>query len=71
MYHTQNEHWPEWNAAIQKQLIDRQQTDGPLAGSWDPDSTWGSYGGRIYSTAIGALSLEVYYRYLPIFKDGQ
>jgi hypothetical protein len=36
-----------------------------MHGSWDPDPLWGGYGGRVYSTAVGALCLEVYYRYLP------
>ncbi|MCA8912153.1 MAG: hypothetical protein KDB82_10640 [Planctomycetes bacterium] len=27
-------------------------------GSWDPVSAWGSAGGRVYSTAMGALCLE-------------
>ena len=25
------------------------------------------YGGRVYSTAAGALSLEIYYRYLSMY----
>jgi len=28
-------------------------------------------GGRIYTTALGALTLEVYYRYLPISAERQ
>ena len=38
--------------------------EGCLSGSWDPfKDQWGEYGGRIYTTALGALSLQVYYRY--------
>ncbi|MFP6612556.1 MAG: hypothetical protein VB835_09625 [Pirellulales bacterium] len=34
------------------------------AGSWDPKNAhWGGKGGRVYATALGALCLEVYYRY--------
>ena len=43
-----------------------EQREGELAGSWDPDTVWGGYGGRVYTTALGALCLEVFYRYLPI-----
>jgi len=35
-------------------------------GSWDPLDPWGSAGGRVYSTAINALTLQVYYRYNKI-----
>ena len=32
-------------------------------GSWDPIGEWGKAGGRVYSTAMAAMTLEVYYRY--------
>jgi hypothetical protein len=41
---------------------------GPLAGSWDPDPVWGGHGGRVYSTALAAMTLEVYYRHAPIHE---
>jgi hypothetical protein len=68
MYQLQDDHWQRWNAALQNTLIGRQRTDGDLAGSWDPECVWGGYGGRVYSTALSALCLEVYYRYLPIYR---
>jgi hypothetical protein len=40
-----------------------------LEGSWDPCTTWDPSGGRVYSTAMGALCLEVYYRYLQLSPD--
>ena len=67
MYLSKSEHWDQWNQAMQQQLIRRQRTTGDWAGSWDPDTTWGGYGGRVYSTAMATLCLEVYYRYLPVF----
>jgi hypothetical protein len=36
-------------------------------GSWDPYGSSGTRGGRVYQTAVGALSMEVYYRYLPMY----
>ena len=46
--------------------------DGCAAGSWDPDQPakeiWGPQGGRLMVTALSALALETYYRYLPIYK---
>ena len=59
--------WREWNEAIKMLLIGRQQTSGPMAGSWDPDGRWAGVAGRVYQTAIATLTLEVYYRYLPSF----
>lgn len=69
LHQTQSEPWKKWNKALKKQLLARQKSDGVLAGSWDPDTVWGTYGGRVYSTALAALCLEVYYRYLPLYKD--
>ncbi len=69
MYQLQGEHWRQWNTALTKTLIERQNTAGKLAGSWDPDCIWAGYGGRVYSTSMAALSLEVYYRYLPLYGD--
>jgi len=68
MYQLQGEPWQRWNEALQSTLINRQRTDGDLAGSWDPECIWGGYGGRIYSTALSTLCLEVYYRYLPLYQ---
>ncbi len=59
--------WNEWNAEIRKTLVESQRRDGPFVGSWDPNTQWGGYGGRVYSTATAALTLEVYYRYLPFY----
>ncbi len=67
MYQFQGEAWQRWNAAVATQLVGLQNKGGIQAGSWDPDAVWGGYGGRIYSTALGALCLEVYYRFLPVY----
>jgi hypothetical protein len=66
IFQRQGEDWQAWNAALQRQLLHSQRFDGERRGSWDPDPLWGGYGGRVYSTAMGALCLEVYYRYLPL-----
>jgi hypothetical protein len=68
MYQLQDDRWQRWNEALQNTLVGRQRIDGDLAGSWDPECVWGGYGGRVYSTALSALCLEVYYRYLPIYR---
>jgi hypothetical protein len=67
MYQLQGDYWQKWNEAMQTALLDRQIKDGPLAGAWRTDTLWGGYGGQIYTTAIATLTLEVYYRFLPIY----
>ncbi|MBI2478895.1 MAG: hypothetical protein HYV60_09755, partial [Planctomycetia bacterium] len=62
--------WTQWNQALQDQLLIRQERRGDDAGSFSPDTVWGSYGGRVYSTAMATLCLEVYYRYLPVYEQG-
>lgn len=71
MYQAGGEAWQRWNQALTKTLLARQRRTGQLAGSWDPDRVWGSHGGRVYSTAMCALCLEVYYRYLPLYRLAQ
>lgn len=51
--------WDKWNHALTTALISTQENDG----SWDADTVWGGYGGKVYTTALSALCLEVYYRY--------
>ena len=64
--------WKAWNDALLDTLLPAQRTEGHVAGSWDPDTIWGGHGGRVYSTALAALCLEVYYRYalLPAVRSG-
>lgn len=71
LYQMQGEPWQRWNDALQKSLIGSQRHDGVLDGSWDPDPVWGGCGGRVYSTALSTLCLEVYYRYLPLYVAGE
>jgi squalene-hopene cyclase-like protein len=67
LYQTQSEAWDHWNAALQRELLSRQRDSGDMAGSWDPDTVWGGYGGRVYTTALATLCLEVYYRFMPLY----
>ena len=71
MFQRQDRKWEQWNAALQQELLPLQRLDADQAGSWDPDAVWGGYGGRVYSTAMATLCLEVYYRYLPLYGDGE
>ncbi|MFN0054885.1 MAG: hypothetical protein ACKV0T_22165 [Planctomycetales bacterium] len=68
MYHHGGEPWRKWNKAMRDNLVADQRTDGDLAGSWNPRHPWGDYGGRVFSTALSTLCLEVYYRFLPLYQ---
>lgn len=61
--------WNEWNDALRDVLISEQRKTGPMAGTWDPVDPWGGLGGRLYSTTFCTLSLEVYYRFLPLHQQ--
>jgi hypothetical protein len=69
MYQMGGSEWEKWNDAIRDMLVSAQCAKGHREGSWDPDCYWArSYAGRIYSTALMTLTLEVYYRYLPMYE---
>jgi hypothetical protein len=57
--------WRTWNDALTAALLATQVADGPDVGSWNTNTVWGGYGGRVYTTAMAAMCLEVYYRYAP------
>jgi outer membrane biosynthesis protein TonB len=71
MFQLQDERWATWNQAMQKQLVGRQLHEGDLSGSFDTNEVWSGYGGRVYTTAMAALCLEVYYRYLPVYSSAE
>jgi hypothetical protein len=69
----QEQGWFErWNPVMRDFLIDTQvkeDANDHRHGSWNPDgSDHGGAGGRIYSTALACLTLEVYYRHLPLYR---
>ena len=48
----------------------KRTDEGALAGSWDTNLRWGAQGGRAFTTSLALLTLEVYYRYLPLSSRG-
>ena len=63
MYQMGGKHWEDWNKAMKPAVLESQRMDGASKGSWDPIGPWGWSGGRVYSTALMVLCLEVYFRY--------
>lgn len=63
MFQAGTETWNRWNNLVRDTIVGLQRHgDQCVRGSWDPD-VYGKPGGRIYSTALAVLTLEVYYRY--------
>jgi hypothetical protein len=73
MFHMKGKYWEAWNNRLHSLLVDSQIQSGTFAGSWDPRrpvaDRWSPHAGRIYVTTMNLLSLEVYYRHLPIYED--
>ncbi|AMV34529.1 Prenyltransferase and squalene oxidase repeat protein [Pirellula sp. SH-Sr6A] len=71
MFHAGGEKWKAWYRDLYPMLIRTQMQDGEWSGSWEPlgpiPDAWGEYGGRLYVTTLNLLSLEVYYRHLPLY----
>jgi len=59
--------WKKWLKAMEPAILEHQRTEGCAKGSWDPVGPWGSEGGRVYSTALMVMCMEVYYRYDLVF----
>lgn len=60
-----------WNPKIRDLLISLQNksADETLKGSWEKDGGFiGSSCGRLGTTCLALLTLEVYYRHLPLYK---
>lgn len=79
----EGEDWKNWNegpkgadgvrkGGMRDWLVGEQnRKDGANLGSWDPEGGWfGSSCGRLGTTAMCLLTLEVYYRHLPLYKRG-
>ncbi len=72
MHNMADKDWDTWNRKMRTILVNTQSREGCANGSWDPDKpnrdVWGGAGGRLMMTSLSALTLEVYYRYLPLYK---
>jgi hypothetical protein len=70
--------WKLWNegpngkSGMRQLLVDKQvKVKGDNFGSWDQaQGHTGEAGGRLVTTCLSLLTLEVYYRHLPLYKRG-
>jgi formylglycine-generating enzyme required for sulfatase activity len=79
MRHAGGKNWETWNIKMRDWLIQRQdrgqdnaQRDRPMLGSWSPaGDAHGEPGGRLMVTSLALLTLEVYYRHVPLFLTAE
>ncbi len=72
MFNIGGKRWSKWNNSVRDALIEQQEISGHEKGSWYPDDDSRGFcgsGGRLYVTALNCMSLQVYYRYLPLYKS--
>ena len=67
LYQHQGSIWQEWNNNLKRILPEIQVKTGNFSGSWNLSRSNTKGGGRIASTTLAILSLEVYYRILPMY----
>ena len=67
LYHIGGKRFEEWNNSIRDLTCEKQIKGGDDDGSWNPTGRYESEG-RVFSTAMATLCLEVYYRYPPLCR---
>ena len=69
MFQVGGDKWKKWNDSMKTSIVDHQRMDkaDDRYGSWDPLDPWAQDGGRVYSTSVCVMCLEVYYRYARVF----
>ena len=74
LHHMGGEGWEAWNPKMRDQLIAAQDKGADPKkphqfGSWSPArDAHGGPGGRLMVTSLSVLTLEVYYRHLPLYR---
>lgn len=84
LFYSKSNLWPIWNERMKQIYLATQSKEGHEAGSWfaynpklegdgftsrESDRGLNMIGGRLYTTTMAALTLEVYYRILPLQHD--
>jgi len=59
--------WKTWYGPLRTNLLEAQVQEGEESGSWDPVGVSGDTLGRVGTTALATMCLEVYYRYGRVF----
>jgi serine/threonine protein kinase len=70
LHNMEGDMWVAWNTKMRNILVKAQEKDGHEEGSWWDGFEQGhapQAGGRLYTTAMATMILEVYYRYTPLY----
>jgi hypothetical protein len=70
LHHWGGDLWKQWNEEMRDYLVNTQEKNGANKGSWqfNGGDHGSDRGGRLYCTAMACMTLEVYYRHLPIYR---
>ncbi len=68
LHHTGGPNWDPWNHQMREMLVRTQASRGHESGSWYFAGGRCDVGGRLLGTSLALLTLEVYYRYLPLYR---
>jgi len=75
MHHLEGDAWKIWNDEMAQVITSNQVRTGKMNGSWHPTRPRGAFleygdqAGRLYVTCMCILTLETYYRHLPLYRD--
>ena len=76
LHNLQGSDWETWNTVLRDELVKSQaKGGGKVGGSWHPTQPAGAIdenadkGGRLYVTCLCLLTLEIYYRHLPLYGE--
>jgi hypothetical protein len=69
LHNARHPDWDRWHVPLRDHLIRTQATAGHEKGSWHFKDHHGDVGGRLYTTAMAAMILEVYYRHIPLYQN--
>jgi hypothetical protein len=67
LHHYEGPGWDAWNRQLRDGLIATQSRRGHEHGSWYFHDQHAQSGGRLYTTAMCVMILQVYYRYMPLY----
>lgn len=63
-FHAGGSDWKKWNKQFAPAYVNNQESDG----HWKSPDEKDNNQGPAYTTTLGALTLQVYYRFLPTYK---